>query len=381
MKKITLKGIAWDHPRGYQPLRATSETFKQLHPEVDILWDIRSLKEFGDMPIEDLIEVYDLITIDHPYMGQANANNLLLPLDKLIPRHSLEKLKEESVGPSYQSYYYNGNLYAIAVDAAALVAAYREDLILKLGLNIPKTRAELLAFYKKIPSSHMVAWPLCATDLWCTFLTLCAQDGGRDFIKDKTIENRLGIQVLDELKIHLEYLHHESINWNPIQILNRMAEENEILYSPFLFGYTNYSRSGYSKNLVKFGNSPINPNNEVSTIMGGVGLAISVHCEHQEVAAAYVNYVAKAETQKGIYTKNGGQPGNLVAWQSDVNNTLCNDFFVNTMETMEKAYVRPQHMGWNKFQEQGADLLHNGLVQDIPSENIMKKLNELYQSI
>ena len=103
MKKITLKGIAWDHPRGYQPLRATSETFKQLHPEVDILWDIRSLKEFGDMPIEDLIEVYDLITIDHPYMGQANANNLLLPLDKLIPRHSLEKLKEESVGPSYQT--------------------------------------------------------------------------------------------------------------------------------------------------------------------------------------------------------------------------------------------------------------------------------------
>ncbi|CAN0538349.1 unnamed protein product, partial [Scytosiphon promiscuus] len=171
------------------------------------------------------IEVHDLITIDHPCMGQANANNLLLPLDKLVPRLSLEILKEESVGPSYQSYYYNGNLYAIAVDAAALVAAYREDLILKLGLNIPKTRAELLDFYKKIPSSHMVAWPLCATDLWCTFLTLCAQDGGRDFIKDKTIENRLGIQVLDELKIHLEYLHHESINWNPIQILNRMAEE------------------------------------------------------------------------------------------------------------------------------------------------------------
>ena len=381
LKTITLKGIAWDHPRGYEPLKATSAAFAKIHPEVNIEWDIRSLKEFGDMPIENLIEVYDLITIDHPYMGQANANNLLLPLDKLIPRHSLEKLKAESVGPSYQSYYYNGNLYALAVDAAALVAAYREDLILKLGLNIPKTRAELLDFYKTIPSSHMVAWPLCATDLWCTFLTLCAQDGGRDFIKDKIIENRLGIQVLDELKIHLEYLHHDSINWNPIQILSRMAEDNEIIYSPFLFGYTNYSRSGYAKNLVKFGNSPTNPNIEVSTILGGVGLAISAHCEHRDLAAAYVNYVAKAETQEGIYTKNGGQPGNLEAWQSDANNRLCNNFFANTMDTMNKAYVRPQHMGWNKFQEQGAELLHNGLVKDIPSDTIMKKLNQLYQSI
>ena len=179
----------------------------------------------------------------------------------------------------------------------------------------------------------------------------------------------------------MEYLHHESIDWNPIQTLDRMGEGNEIIYSPFLFGYTNYSRAGYAKNLVKFGNSPVNPNSGVSTILGGVGLAISAHCEHGDVAAAYVNYVATAETQEGIYTKNGGQPGNLIAWHSDDNNTLCNDFFVNTMETMEKAYVRPQHGGWNKFQEQGADLLHNGLVQDIPSETIMKKLNELYQSI
>ena len=139
LKTITLNGIAWDHPRGYEPLKATSAAFSKIHPEVNIEWDIRSLKEFGDMPIEDLIESYDLITIDHPYMGQANANNLLLPLDNLIPSYSLEKLKEESVGPSYQSYNYNGNLYALAVDAAALVSAYREDLILKLGLNIPKT--------------------------------------------------------------------------------------------------------------------------------------------------------------------------------------------------------------------------------------------------
>ncbi len=376
-----LKGIAWDHPRGYEPLRATSAAFAKMHPEVAIHWDIRSLKEFGDMPIENLIESYDLITIDHPYMGQAYANKLLLPIEKLISKLSFGKLKEQSVGASFESYIYNDHLYALLIDAAAMVAAFRDDLIQRLNLKLPKKRAELNGFYKKLPSEHKVAWPLCATDLWCTFLTICAQDAGRDFIKDRTIEKHLGIQVLDELKQHLEYLHPESINWNPIQILNRMGEDDELIYSPFLFGYTNYSRLGYAKNIVNFGNSPSNPKTNVSTILGGVGLAISTHCKHQDLAVAYVNYVASAEIQEGIYTENGGQPGNLIAWQSATNNALCNDFFVNTMETMNKAYVRPQHKGWNKFQEQGSELLHNGLLNNIPSDKIIMNLNQLYQSI
>jgi len=53
---------------------------------VDVQWDIRTLKEFGDYPIEKLIGQYDLIVIDHPYTGSAAANKLLLPLDDHLPR-------------------------------------------------------------------------------------------------------------------------------------------------------------------------------------------------------------------------------------------------------------------------------------------------------
>ena len=86
---IELKGITWDHPRGYEPLRAASKEYSKEHPNVRISWKVRSLKEFGDMPIEDLIETYDIITIDHPYMGQALQNNLLVPLEKKLDRELL----------------------------------------------------------------------------------------------------------------------------------------------------------------------------------------------------------------------------------------------------------------------------------------------------
>ncbi|MGB3151908.1 MAG: extracellular solute-binding protein [Maribacter sp.] len=380
-KTKVLKGMAWDHPRGYEPLRATSSAFTEIHTDVTIQWDIRSLKEFGDMPIEDLIERYDIITIDHPYMGQANSNNLLVPLEEYISKKVLKKLKSESVGPSFESYDYQGHQYALPVDAAALVAAYRSDLVLNAKLVLPKERTQLFDFYKKVPTKQKVAWALCATDLWCAFLTLCAQDAGRGFITNKKIDKTLGIKVLDELKRHLDYLHPQSMHWNPIQILDVMGEGDELIYAPFLFGYTNYSREGYKKHIVHFGNSPTNPETDVSTILGGVGLAISTHCEHKELASAYISYVADAETQNGIYTENGGQPGNLKAWQSKTNNILCHNFFDNTIKTMYQAYVRPQHMGWNAFQEQGADILHEGLLNNTPSATIMLHLNQLYQSI
>lgn len=383
MKEIVeLRGIAWDHPRGYEPLIASAREFSNRNPHVSIKWDVRSLKEFGDMPIEELIGRYDFITIDHPYMGQAFENQLLLKLDEYIDSQILETLKGQSVGPCFQSYFYNNHQLALPIDAAALVAAYRKDLLLDFGITgLPKTRSELRNFYNQLPNKFSVAWPLCPTDFWCAFLTICAQDGGRHFIKENTFNINVGINALEEIKQHLEFIHPESISWNPIQILDRMGKEDEIIYSPFLFGYTNYSRPGYSPNLIHFSNSPVNPETNVSTILGGVGLAVSSQCKEVKTAVEFVSFVAGAEIQEGIYTREGGQPGNIRAWNSRPNNELCNNFFSDTLTTMENAYVRPQHPKWNKFQEQGASLLHEGVLKNIDSGKLITQLNELYHSV
>ena len=353
----------------------------KLIPEVSVKWDIRSLKEFGDMPIEDLIVEYDLITIDHPYMGQAHKNQLLIDLKGFLPQESLNKLESAYVGPCFGSYEYENHLYALPIDAAALVAAKRDDLFFELGLTAPKNHEELKSFYKKIPKMYSVAWALCPTDIWCSFLTLCVQIGGRGFINENGVTHTIGAKAIDELKYHLEFLHPDSINWNPIQILDKMASNDEILYAPYLFGYTNYSRLGYARHIVTFIDSPRNPKMEVSTILGGVGLAISANCSHKEMAVNLLKYIADSDNQEGAYVRHQGQPAGLKAWQSQANNILCGDFFKNTMNTMQKAYVRPQHPGWNQFQEQGADLVHTGVVKNLQSQEMIKELNTLYKSI
>lgn len=379
--KIELKGITWDHPRGYDPLIAVSKEYTNSNHNISIKWDVRTLREFGDMPIENLINKYDLITIDHPYMGQADKNNLLVPIENYLSEEELNNHNNQSVGGSFLSYKYNNHLYALPIDAAALVAASRKDLITELNLKLPKTREELKKVYKDIPSEYFIAWPLCSVDLWCTFLTLCAQNAGRDFIKDYVINESVGMPVLDEIKDHLEFLHPDSINMNPINVLDRMSMEDDIIYSPFLFGYTNYSRNGYKNHIIDFCNCPVNPEKHISSILGGVGLSISSNCKYIDEAAKYIKYVADPFIQESTYTKYGGQPGNINAWKNEENNILCNNFFSNTLRTLQNAFIRPQHPLWNNFQEQGSELLHSGLLKNYSSEKIMKELNELYRTI
>ena len=86
---IHLLGMAFDHPRGFAPMRATSEKFQVSNPDLRISWDARSLKDFEDYPIEKLAEKYDLIMMDHPFISGVESK-ALVPLDEHVPAEYLE---------------------------------------------------------------------------------------------------------------------------------------------------------------------------------------------------------------------------------------------------------------------------------------------------
>jgi multiple sugar transport system substrate-binding protein len=47
----------------------------------------------------------------------------------VLPKRFLEQQKLQTAGPSFRSYTYGGHQWALAVDAAAQVSAYRPDLL------------------------------------------------------------------------------------------------------------------------------------------------------------------------------------------------------------------------------------------------------------
>src|SRR5689334_21494859 len=98
---IHLSGITWDHSRGYDPMVATAEAYSRLHPDVSIEWQKRSLKAFGDFPIEKLAQTFDLLVIDHPFVGFADPDKCLLQLDEHIGGSFLDDQAKNSVGKSH----------------------------------------------------------------------------------------------------------------------------------------------------------------------------------------------------------------------------------------------------------------------------------------
>src|ERR1044072_7384429 len=104
--------MTWNHTRGYLPMVATAQRFSELNSDVRIDWQVRSLQEFADFPIEQLAGRFDLLVIDHPFSGYAASHDVLLPLDEWLPSEFLDDQVKHTVGQSHASYVYGHHQWA-----------------------------------------------------------------------------------------------------------------------------------------------------------------------------------------------------------------------------------------------------------------------------
>ncbi len=124
---MKIHGMTWDHPRGHAPMVATAAAYARAHPGIVIEWEQRSLQAFADQPVGELAARYDLIVIDHPHLGDAVKAGCLVALDEQGREDELSTLAAQSIGPSHLTYCSDGHQWALAIDAAAQVAAFRPD--------------------------------------------------------------------------------------------------------------------------------------------------------------------------------------------------------------------------------------------------------------
>ena len=366
-----LKGIAWDHPRGFDPMLATAKEFSNKFSEVDIVWDKRPLQAFADRPIENMAFEYDLMVIDHPHVGEASRKNLLSELDSFSKfKDKINTLSKNSVGLSHQSYNFNNHQYALAIDAAAPVAAYKVGALDEL----PFTFEQVL----KLAEKSLVMWPIKPVDAISCFNTIAANIGHAiNSTEHKFIDRRIGITILKMMKKLSSLVPKDCLEMNPINVLDYLSSNNDRVYCPLLYGYSNYSRKNFRDNLIEFTNIPSfdeNNNNCTGAQIGGTGLAISKETKNIEIALDYVFWVASEECQKTLYYYSGGQPGHIKAWKDKNINNDCNNFFINTLKTLENAWLRPRFDGYMYFQDVAGTIIHDYLKNDKQADITIDKL-------
>ncbi len=145
LRVLELTGITWDHSRALPPLVATAQRYEELNPGVRIRWESVHSTSSAILPIDALAQKFDLIVIDHPWAGFCFARELVHDLAPLLTVAQRAELEQNSIGPSFESYLYEGKLLAIPIDAATPAPSYRPDLFEARGLTFPETWCELLA--------------------------------------------------------------------------------------------------------------------------------------------------------------------------------------------------------------------------------------------
>jgi multiple sugar transport system substrate-binding protein len=377
MAEIVLNGITWNHSRGLMPLLAASQRFHELNPHIQINWTKRTLQQFADFPIEKLTHAYDLLIIDYPWSGCAAATNCVLPLDKYLTEEFLQNQLENTVGGSHLSYNYNKHQWALAIDAATPAASYRKDIFEKNNQSVPQTWDEVLSLAKE----NKVAVPAIPIDLLMNFYTFCIAEGKHPFAsKQKVIDEETGLNALTAMKQFYSLVDKSMFTKNPIAVAEVMSNQDNYWYCPFAYCYSNYSRKGYSKNILHYSDVVLYNNKKLITTIGGTGLAVSAFSNYTKEAVQFAEFVLSPQCQSNLYVQNGGQPGHLKAWLNNDANYITNNFFKNVLPAMQSGYVRPRYNGYLHFQDNAGDYIHSYLKgeNDNP-EKVLIALNKLYQ--
>lgn len=354
MKTYQLKGMTWDHPRGLDCL-VNSDGLLQKQLQVSVEWSARSLLAFGDQHISEFYAEHDLMIIDHPHVPDAVHAGAVIALEDVASADDMALLAKTSVGASHDSYIYKGKHWALAIDTAAQVSAYRPD----------KT-SKGLVFWEDVFAAGregLVLWPHKPVDAFSTFATIMAQKGHALCSGSEYIDKAVAAEVLAFMIELAKVVPAQCLSMNPIEAAEYLVTTNKEHYSVCMYGYTNYSRDGFRTRPIIYDDVPSFDGLASGSQLGGAGIAISSATKNVELAAKVAILLSLPEIQSTTYVDAGGQPGNLAAWKAPHANAITRNFFNNTLRTLERAWVRPRFLGWPDVQFQSSLIIHNILKE------------------
>ncbi|MFC4006187.1 hypothetical protein ACFOY2_03065 [Nonomuraea purpurea] len=350
-----MRGLTWDHPRGYAPLDeltrldlAGANPYGQVPEPIE--WDRQPLEGFESEPIAKLCQTYDVLVIDHPGLGAAV--DALVPMEELFEPDELERLRTGTVGRTWDSYHLDGRQWALPLDAATQVAAARP------GVAVPRTwpkavelaRSTSMALCLGGPHAFLMFYALCSGDL---LVPETREDG--------FLDEGAGLRALELMAELLALADPEVSRLNPIGVLDAIAAGGP-QWCPLLYGYVTYP--------LTFSDAPAWPGRAPGSVLGGTGLALSRRRigEIRDAVRAHLLRLTSEPVQTGLFPAVGGQPAARSAWDDK-------GFYRDTRATMEAAWIRPRFPGYIALQDRSSALIRDGLLAGTPARTLLDDLH------
>lgn len=341
-------GLTWDHPRGRDALIEAARLADAASDTPLVHWNTQPLEGFESAPIAELAAANDLLVLDHPHLGEALAEDCLVPLEALYPDERLAEWGRSCIGPALASYRFDGRTWALPLDVAAQVMVRRAD---RIG-DAPTDWEGIVRLAAERPVALSLGGPHALLTLMSIAAASGALPGGDDFLGD------------EPLSVALETMHRlhatrppGSESLNPIALLETMARTDRIALVPLVFGYVTYATAGDGRVPLAFSDAVGRRG-----VLGGTGIGFSRRAEFSDALLRHAASLLSDERQTGLIPAHGGQPSFRCAWHDDAVNRAANDFYRHTAATAENALLRPRFDGYIDFQTRASGRLREALA-------------------
>jgi multiple sugar transport system substrate-binding protein len=212
------------------------------------------------------------------------------------------------------------------------------------------------------------------------FYMLCIGLGEPPFANaEHVVSPDIGAAALDMLRELVSLCAPACFGRNPIATYEALVGGDDLIYCPFAYGYSNYARAEYTTRPLRFGGLVRLNGQPLRSTLGGTGLAISARCQNIRPALEYAQFVASPACQRGMYALSGGQPGHRQAWLDPVLNQACGNFFLDTLPTLDNAYLRPRYLGYIPFQDHAGPVVQRYLRHGGDPRATLAEIDVLYR--
>ena len=333
---VALRGLTWDHPRGYRPLEVFS------HPEVKVEWDRQPLSGFESTPLVKLAGQYDMLVIDHPGLGAAIEAGAVLPVEDVFSPDDLALWESRAVPPTWSSYQVEGHGWALPLDAATQTCVYRPDLA-----TPPAAWSDVLRLSGVV---LCVAGPHAGLML----LGLAGVRSGHTLL-----DRQRAVAALELLRAVWRHSDQSAADLDPIGI-HELLVAGEAECCPLVYSYAYYGHT------LAWSAAPrlFAQDSSGNGTLGGTGLAVTPRAYSKVLAVTkYVRGLFDVQTQLELSAV-GGQSATTAVWESPKVDQAWNGHYSATLETVRTSYVRPRFDGWIGFQDELSERVRELLGND-----------------
>ncbi|GAB2607331.1 extracellular solute-binding protein [Kribbella endophytica] len=346
---VELRGLTWDHPRGFRPLEAFEAAGGA--DGVRVVWDKQPLSGFESQPLASLAEKYDLLVVDHPGLGAAIEAGAVLPVDDVFAGEDLAVWRSRAVAPTWESYRLYGHNWALPLDAATQTLLYRPDL-----LSAPPTRwSEVVELSGTV---LCVAGPHAG-------LSLLGMAGDRS--QAGLLERSRAVAAVDVLRQVWRRSDQEAAGLDPIAIHELLAMSSDLVCCPLVYSYAYYGADGAGRRPLAWSTAPglLAGDGPGLGTLGGTGLAVTRRAYSRVLAVTkYARGLLDVQTQLEVVSPAGGQSASAAVWSSPEVDQAWNGHYSATLDTLTASYIRPRFDGWIAFQDELSERVRELLGND-----------------